>query len=85
MRSGGAVSHLPPENQFSPKLSIAFANSRQKSANRRRSGISCRTNQKLTEFSNRAPVFLGKPRSGGFAGKAGRNREPASIKIVWAA
>ncbi len=31
------------------------------------------------------PVFSGKPNPGGFGGKAGPNREPASIKIVWAA
>jgi hypothetical protein len=28
------------------------------------------------DFSNRSPGFPGKPKPGGFAGKAGPNREP---------
>jgi hypothetical protein len=62
------------EKRFSPRLSIAAADSRRKSAKRRRSGLSCRANQILKEFSYRPPIFSGKPIPGGFGGKAGPDR-----------
>jgi hypothetical protein len=62
------------EKRFSPRLSIAAADSSRKSAKRRRSGLSCRANQTLKEFSYRPPIFSGKPIPGGIGGKAGPDR-----------
>jgi hypothetical protein len=86
MRSGSALSQFPRENQFSPKLSIASANSGRKSANRRRSGFKLPGESEIDGVLEPVPRFIaGKPNPGGFGGKAGPNPEPASIKIVWAA
>jgi hypothetical protein len=62
------------EKKFSPRLSIAAADSRRKSAKRRRSGLSCRANQILKEFSHRPPIFSGKLIPGGFGGKTEPDR-----------
>ncbi|MGI8568780.1 MAG: hypothetical protein ACR2KT_06755 [Methylocella sp.] len=74
------------EKKFSPKLSIASIDSSRKSAKRRRCGFKLPGESEIDGVLEQVPRFFsGKLSPGGFGGMAGPNREPASIKIVWAA
>jgi hypothetical protein len=76
---------ISPRKEVFPKTFIRRRQFRPKIGQTAKKWLKLTGESEIDGVLEPVPVFSGKPNQTGFGGKAGPNRQPASIKIAWAA